>query len=192
MKNSTPIILILLSLAIIFFLVKPAFSEMGLAQDEEQNLVDLSRQITQTLEVKNKLLANLNSIPQEERQRLDTFLPTRTEVVRLIATIDSVASRHGISLEQAALNATKPDSERDSGVPKPKSYYDSEVIALSFSSNYASMTSFLEDLEKSLRVVDILSIEVGGGGDGVNAKGAVYKYTVTMEAYFLSDTENKI
>lgn len=191
MKNSTPLILIVLSLAIIFFLVKPAFSEMGLAQDEEKNLVELSEQISQTLELKNKLIANLNSVPQQDRERLNTFLPTKAEAVRLVASIDSIASRYGISVEQVAFNGTKPDSQRDSVDVQTQNYYDSEVIGISFSSNYASMASFLKDLEKSLRVIDILSVEVAGGNEE-GARSAVYKYTITMELYFLGDTINNI
>jgi Tfp pilus assembly protein PilO len=189
MNNTNSLALILVASALFFFFGKPVFSEISIVQSEIEGYKSSIGQVNMLTAKKDELLLKLNSISGEDRKRVETFLPIKEGMIRLIADIDGVAARHGISISGVSFSETNNDvSSSVIGAPEPKPY-QSSTINLSFSSNYQNFKQFLNDLEKSLRLIDIRSIELSQPSEVLNPD--VYQYKISAEVYWIKNTPNE-
>ncbi|HEY4515568.1 MAG TPA: type 4a pilus biogenesis protein PilO [Candidatus Paceibacterota bacterium] len=181
MKSTSGLIMIFLGILILFFLGKPFFADVSALKDEQKKYKDAVEQISKIEETKNDLLSRLEALSPEERQKIDAFLPTRAEMVRLIASLDGVASRHGISLEEASSGQSMTDTSRSVSESDLPQSYNSKTVTLGFTASYSAMVNFLKDVEKSLRIVDIVSIDSAKAGDS----GSLFQYKVSLQTYWV-------
>ncbi len=198
MKSLTPIILILISVALFFFLIDPEYKDVQELQAQvEANNETLK--IARDLSVKREELRNkFNNISQEERAELEKLLPDTVDNVRLIIDINNIAEQFGIVIRNININADEDTATAAGtvgaqgstfeGVIEESSvkYVDKSkigVITFSFSvsAKYEVFLEFLRELEESLRIVDIRNIQISRG----SAEGSIYDYNVTMDTYWL-------
>lgn len=198
MKSLMPLILILLSVAIFVFLIDNEYKEVQTLRAEvaENNK---TLEIAKELRVKREeLRESFNMISQDERLELEKLLPDTVDNVRLIIDINNIAENYGIILrdinivtdEDAGSGASKVSAQGSNfeGVIEENSikYVDTSkvgVISFSFSvaAKYEVFIEFLQELEESLRIVDIRNIQI----TRPSAEGMIYDYNVTMDTYWL-------
>lgn len=186
MNSTNSIALILVSVGLFFLIGKPALSDVDLLKAEKEKYNAAIAQINVLESKKDELLAKMNNIPVEDREKMQTFLPAREETVRLITDIDGIASKHGISVTSASLGTPKTSSSRSIAEVSDGKAYNSRMIDITFSSNYDDLIDFVIDLEKSLRIIDIRSISFTTGSTARAASG-VNEYKISMEVYWLKD-----
>lgn len=196
MKSFTPLILIVLSVACFLFLVDPQYKKI------QQTNAEIASN-NKTLEVANQLKARkdelntrFNKISQEEKIQLEKLLPDTVDNVRLIIDINNIANQFGIVIRDINIDSKEEDKNQPKTVVTQKSnfegvlnddsvkYVDTSkigVISFSFSvaAKYEVFLQFLEQLEQSLRIVDIRNIEITPG------TGSFYDYHVTLDTYWL-------
>lgn len=196
MKNITSIILIVISIGVFFVFTDKEYKKVQQVKAEIQ-------QNNQILEVANKLRSKkdelntkYNQISQAEKTELEKLLPDTVDNVRLIIDINNIAEQFGIVIrdininsKESTVNDTKkvvPQKSNFDGVLEENSvkYVDTSkvgVISFSFSvsAKYEVFLEFLEQLEESLRLVDIRNIEISRGS------GQFYEYKVTLDTYWL-------
>ena len=114
---------------------------------------------------------------------METFLPTNDGIIRLIADIDGVASRHGITIASADSGQVRTDLSRSVAALPESKPYDSRIIDITFSSSYDDLMDFLLDLEKSLRIIDIRVIDFTEPAPGAK----LTQYKVSLEVYWLKN-----
>ncbi len=158
-------------------------------QIEKIRYEDALRQAREIEEIRNGLLTRYNSIDEEDRKRIVKFLPDHVDSVRLIIDINSVASAYGMSMDSIRLSETtssEPAPRRDEvGFVEivPLKRYDTKRLDFSLSGPYENFIAFLKDIEKSLRLVDIVSVDVSAGDQSESA--GEYGYTVSLQTYYL-------
>ena len=125
------------------------------------------------VEVRNGLLSKYNLISETDRQRLAKLIPDNIDSVRLIIDVNNVASDFGMTLRGINVSESLGDAPRkDATLAVPDSRrYSSVALDFSVSGVYTNLVSFLGALEKSLRIVDVTSIDItdGSGSDGGSA-----------------------
>lgn len=198
MKALTPIILIMLSIGIFFFLIDPQYKKIQVLQAEvaeNEKTLEIARKLRDKRE---ELRDKFNRISEEEKAELEKLLPDTVDNVRLIIDINNIAEQFGIVIRdinivsnegtEGASGATRAQGSSFEGVIEENSigYVDPGkigVITFSFSvsAKYEVFLDFLKQLEESLRIVDIRNISVSRG----SAEGAIYNYSVTMDTYWL-------
>lgn len=183
MSNTNSLALIIFSLLAFFFLGRPMFSEMQNLRTEVKSYKQEIEKINTLESRKNELLAKLNQIPLEDRDRVSSFLPSADEVVRLVSNLDALALKQGIDLTQVNFGPEKYDRARAVSDTVAPEVYNSRIITLSFSANYSNLQAFLKNVEQSLRMVDIRSVDVSSEAD----KGGLYQYKVSAEVYWLAE-----
>jgi hypothetical protein len=82
-------------------------------------------------------------------------LPDNIDIVQLALDLDGVASRHGISIKSVKAEVGASQSSETIVLPENAGVYEQATISLSFVSSYEDFASFLADIEKSLRVMDV-------------------------------------
>lgn len=155
------------------------FGDITILLDQKQKYENSLEMVNNIEAKKDELVSKFNAIPAAERKNIETILPSSLDFVKLISQIDAVASKYGISVDQISskeLVASGGDSIEGAAPPK---IYQSATIEFSFDTSYEKFTSFLDDLEKSLRILDIRSVKL------VAAENGVYTFNVQFETYWL-------
>lgn len=179
MKNTTAIFLIVLAIGLFYTFTNPTYQgaqDKAAAVAEYRNVIG---NIEEIVETRDKLLVNYNSLPREEIERLAKVLPANVDTVRLALDLDTIASQYGISIGDVAIDREAERNSTQVVLPNSNMPFQSTLVAVSFVSDYESFKSFLEDLEKSLRIMDVKSINFQAADSGL------YEHNIVIETYWV-------
>jgi Tfp pilus assembly protein PilO len=132
--------------------------------------------------VRDELLARRNTFATDDIQKLQRMLPDNVDNIRLIIEINNIASNHNLLLQNVELGelsdsraARTAFSVGSSGDP-----IGSVDVSFSVATSYDNFLSFLSDLERSLRIVDVQKIEFSA-----DSVGKATQYNLTIRTYWL-------
>lgn len=170
---------LILALSIGYAFVYPSVGEISTLRSEKQKYENSLQMVSNIENKKNELLTQFNNISEEDKQEVNTILPTSLDFIRLASQIDTVAARNGISIDDiSSKTASSPEGNSIEGIQSAKPY-ESAVIGFSFKTTYDKFNVFLDDLEKSLRILDVRSVKLDTGENGI------YSYNVQFETYWV-------
>jgi hypothetical protein len=194
MKNLYSFILIIVSIGVFFTLITPERENIKLLQEEIKKNDDTLKLADQLDKTTKELRDRYNSISAEDRERLLRFLPDTIDNVRMIIDIYNIAEQKqltlsGFQISEGDKNANVSGSNgefNDLEEELKLSYSDpSKVGVLSFSfsvsAKYDTFVDLLKTLEQTLRIVDVRSITITGGG----SDSVFNNYSVTLDTYWL-------
>lgn len=179
MKSLLPILFVAAAAGIFFGFIDPAYSRVQELRAEESQFDQALTRSRELQQVRDQLLSRYNVIPEMQVTRLKKFLPDNVDNVRLILDIDSIAARYGMRTRNVQLQTTDDRPNRGQ-VGQSDSAYQSVVVTFSVTGPYDVFRSFIEDLERSLRLVDIIGISFSSANTG-----DVYDYSVSIKTYWL-------
>lgn len=135
---------------------------------------------------REELLSQYNTFSVENRQRLMRGLPDNVDNIRLIIDINNIAARHQLTLKDVELGDVSDSRAGRSELAVGQSGDTVGSVQVSFivSATYPDFLRFLQDLEHSLRLVDIEGIRFGDTAPDPGAQGRG-DYTVTIRTYWL-------
>jgi hypothetical protein len=151
------------------------------------------KQVREFEVLKERLLSEYNTFSPEEIKRLENMIPLNVDNVRLILEIDTVATTHGLDIsdiqfqeEALASDRVAEGSEEENTDPTislRRRGFDQSGVLMTFSTeaSYNDFKLFMRDLERSLRIVDIQSIDADHEVEGLP------QYTVTFRTYWLGN-----
>lgn len=131
---------------------------------------------------RDHLISKRNTFSEENVQRLERILPDNVDNIRFVIDINGIAARHNLSLKNVALG-TVSDSKSSRSALAVGSSGDpvgSAEISFGLSATYEEFLAFLQDLEHSLRIVDIEKISFKSSDTE-----SKYEYTLTVRTYWL-------
>ncbi len=178
MSTILSVILIVSSLGLFFAYVDPMYKEakeIRVKEAEYNTVLSKSRELKERRE---QLTAKFNNISERDRERLEKLLPDNVDNVRLVLDIDNIALKYGMTLKNISVQDASGESREGALGPDTRPF-GSLTLNFTVTSSYENFVSFLNDLEDSLRLVDVtdLSFTVGQ----VNYTD----YRVTMQTYWL-------
>ena len=109
------------------------------------------------------------------------MLPDNVDNIRLIIDINNIAARHNLTLSSVQLGDTSATAVQGSSlaVGPSDSAVGSVQVSFSVVSNYDNFIAFLEDVEHSLRIIDVDKISFEAGQGDLNT------YTLEIRTYWL-------
>ena len=192
-KNLIALILIIIAIGLYFTFTRSYYAELQVLEATNASYLTAINNSKDLIKTRDQVLAQYNSITDQDKARLDTFLPNNINNVRLVIDINSIAARHGIALQGLASNINSvmangstetPGSTitaRSAAVSVPNANLTATPmnISFSFSATYDNANSFIQDLEASLRLFDVTHF-----GFTVNDTG-IYTYNIQLTTYWL-------
>lgn len=174
----TPIILIVIAGAIFFGFIDSQYAEVKEISAEMEEYDTALRQVRDLRQAEQNILAKRASFEEVDIERLEKLLPDNVDNVRLLLDLDAIASKYGMTLrgvsvsQPSSLGQNEAEDAGGAGV---------RFVTVSFAvnSSYRNFLLFLEDLERSLRLVDV---------DGVSFQSSdvdFYEYQVSLKTYWL-------
>lgn len=188
-----------IAIAIFFLYTKPTYDSaralQGLIAEYNQAL-DKAGELQR---LKQALLSRYNAFDPADIERLHKLLPDHVDNVRLVLDLDNMAQRYGIALQNVVVGGlTEETSTTVIGAIGGGQAYDSLTFKFSTDGTYESFVLFMEDLEKSLRIVDLVSLSMSSSGPHPSVGAATtksgspiiasepqYNFDVTVRTYWL-------
>ncbi len=195
-------ILIGISITVFVVFTNPIFGNIG---ELKTQVASYNKALDNSKTLKNekdKLTAKYNSINKDDLLRLQKLLPENIDNIRLILEIGEIALPYGMALKNVKYNTEEKKGEKgekdSSGVESiqsptssAKSLKDYGIWDLEFSTSgsYKNFLNFTRDLEKNLRIVDVVSVQFSSGDVVESNVLSVesYQYNFKIRTYWLKN-----
>ena len=182
-RNITATILIILAVALYFTYTSGVWNDAMAVKAVNDQYTGAISSAEQLISVRDKVLKDYNNISADDRDNLDKVIPNTVDNIRLIIDLNSVALQHGFSLKN--ITAAAKESSISSSGQNGQSFsiatptLDTVAVSFSVSAPYQQFISFMQDLEASLRVMDITHLTVTANDTGT------YDFSVQLNTYWL-------
>lgn len=179
MKNSTSLILLLLSVGLFYAVFMPRYERVQGLMNQQSQYREVLNNVSELGEIRDDLEVKYQNTPAQEIARLEKILPANVDTVNLAMNFDSIAARYGISIKSIRTVDSKAEvgtSIVQSSGSKP---YDRITVSFSFISTYDNFRKFMADIEKSLRIIDIKSVSFQ------TTESGIYEFQVSVQTYWL-------
>ncbi|MEX0931623.1 MAG: hypothetical protein WDZ88_02625 [Candidatus Paceibacterota bacterium] len=187
MKALTPLLLIILSLAVVWLYLAPMYQEVRFEQVVHDVYEQYNKDAEDLIDKEMELREQLTSISVEDRARLQTLLPESRTSVELSLRLQQIAQRVNLTLLEITSveeDAVDPRTQRGGAedvVEKPYAVLSSSMTLLA---TYQQFLSFMELAESSLYFFDVRSIAIETETEET-VPSNVYTYTVEFDSYVL-------
>jgi len=182
-----PVLLIVVAVGIFFAYTNPTYTgAITDARTEVQSLDSALEAAEAFTDRENQLERERLALPTDGLERLNAFLPDNVNNIQLILDLDDLADRTGVTLSNFNVGSTEEGSATagsgDAGgslALDTTEAVESLDITVTAEGSYTAFRAFLEAAEKSLRILDLTSINVSPSETGV------YAYDITFRIYWL-------
>jgi Tfp pilus assembly protein PilO len=178
MKFFTPILFLIIAGAIFFWYINPAYLGLKTTLAKEAQLDSALTRSRELQGVRDQLLSRYNTFAPDDLTRLQKLVPDHVDNVRLILDLDSMASRYGMRVKDVVIEGDKSREVRGQIGPGDTAY-ESVILSFTVSGSYDAFRGYLSDLEKSLRLVDVVGLSFKANDNGI------YDFTVDIKTYWL-------
>lgn len=186
-RNVTSLILIIVGIGIYFTVTSSMLADAKAVKATNDRYAVALESAAHLVSLRDDIQRQYNAISPADRDRLDKIVPSSVDNIRLIIDVNSVAVKHGFSLSDikavASSNGSKtvPSTAPGVAAASPISVPTLDTVSLSFSAtaSYNQFVSFLQDLETSLRIMDMSHLTITA------ADTDSYKYDVTLQTYWV-------
>lgn len=179
MRTFLPIILILLSIGLFFMFIDPQYAIVRGLMDQRAEYKAAIADMEAIQERRNALETQFADLPQESVDRLAKVLPQKLNTVKLAADLDAIASRFGVSIRDFSVPDMNVDAS--SKVTTNTKPYNTSTVSFSAIGSYANFTAFIKEVEKSLQLIDVKTINMKSGGQ----EGGPLQFNVNLHTYWV-------
>lgn len=186
-KTIFAIITIVAAGAVFFLYTQPTYDRVKAQGAQISQYDEALNKAAELQQLKQSLLSKYNTFNPSDIERLSKLLPDHVDNVRLILDIDSIAGKHGMATQNVVVNSgqvTNASQTALGSVGSSKQKYDSLTIKFTSQGTYDNFRSFLADVQKSLRIVDLVSLGISRTGES-SGGSPTYNYDVTLRTYWL-------
>lgn len=179
MKTGTSILFILLAIATFFFYTEDKYAEIKQAKLDIKDYEEALAQSRDILERREVLLEKYKAFKKEDLDNLKKLLPDHIDNVQLVLDLNNIAKKYGMTLKGIRVE-TGPDNAFESTNAINSTPYGAITVSFKVSSDYETFVSFLQDVERSLRIVDVTELTFTAP-----EKTANYEFGITIKTYWL-------
>ncbi len=191
MRFIFPTILLILAIASFVMFTNPTYQQVKQmkAQASQYDSALTNSQKLQT--ERDALSTKYRTIDPNALNRLSSLLPDSADNIRLIIDIQRMAQSYGLSIAAIKFDATEGQKAQTANtlaavsaadLAQANKEYGTFHLEFSTTATYENFRKFLKDIESSLRLTDVESINFTADNP-LNPN--VYTYTVKLKTYWL-------
>lgn len=178
MSRTATLVLILLAFGLFYTFTSSQWEILKDKQNLAADYQSVINNVASIADTRDKLLTNYNAIPKTQMDKLARALPDNVDTVNLAVDLNNIASRYGISIKNIKIESNV-DNAQLLVLPQFAGPYEKTTISFGFIANYTNFMSFLKDLEKNLRIMDMRSASFK------ITETSLYEYQLTIDTYWL-------
>jgi hypothetical protein len=190
-RNTTALLLVVLAIGIYFSFTRGQLTRNKAIKAVNDEYSSAIRNAQELIRIRDEVLNQYKAISAEDQVRLDKMIPSTVDNIRLIIDLKNIALRHGFSLKniKATASPTTPGAgpgaiagvgggpSKVAGLGNPS--LDTVSVSFTASAPYLQYLSFLQDVEASLRIMDVTRLGVKAEDSGI------YEFTTELKTYWL-------
>lgn len=159
-KIFIPLILAAAAIGLFVMYTNPTYKDAQVLAVQANAYEEALQKAQELRTVRDELLAKRNAFSANDVAKLERILPDNVDNIRLIIDINNIAVRHSLSLTNVALGEMSDSStaRKEGAVGSSGDPIGSVEVGFTLSATYDGYLAFLQDLEHSLRIVDITSV----------------------------------
>lgn len=195
-KILTMLLCLALAGAVFFVYTNPAYHNIQTLQQRIAEYDAGLEKARELQELKRSLLARYNTFSGEQLDRLSRLLPDHVDNVRLVLDLDNMSTRYGMAIQNVTISRSDDAGKARAAtvigaLSEQTKKYDSLTLQFSTSATYGNFVRFMEDLESSLRIVDLVALSIDSAGSGIVEENGqqvaepFYNYSITVRTYWL-------
>jgi Tfp pilus assembly protein PilO len=182
-KSLFSIIVIVASIIAVVTVASPRYQHAQTLKTQATELEEAFNKATQLRAVRTKLEEKFNSFTDADKTKLATMLPPYVDNVRLSAIdIQTLATQYNLILKDVTTSEPKITPLKPGEKANPVGIVN---IEFSVTGEYTNFISFVEHIERSLRIIDIDSIAFSITQKKQDRPEDWYDYHVVMSTYWL-------
>jgi len=186
-RNLTATILIILAVALYLTYTSGVWNDAQAVKSVNDQYVSAITNAEKLIGFRDKVLKDYNNISADDRDHLDKMLPSTVDNIRLIIDLNSVALQHGFVLKNVTASAKSAPTQNSgiasagitSGTHIAIPTLDTVSVSFGVSAPYQQFISLMQDLEASLRIMDVTHLSVSANDTGT------YDFSVQLNTYWL-------
>lgn len=181
MRFLFPIILVIAAIGLFVLYTNPTYQALKGSQATVAAYNDALDKSQELRALRDKLQSARNAFSPEDEQKLVRLLPDQVDNIRLIIDINNIAARRGLAVSNVALGEVSQSSAAATSLAVGPSSDPIGSVSLGFSvtASYEDFLAFLQDLEHSLRILDVEKLSFDG------AQGDKYSFEIAIRTYWL-------
>lgn len=198
LKIIFPTILLLVSILTFFGYTSPAYTATSALRAQQAAYDEALANSKALLARKNELSNKSSSISQEDNDNLLKVMPDTVDSVRFIINLQKIASQYSMLPRDIKFSPILPQAvtSTPSGTQQNVNNYVPFDLDFTVTGSYENFLAFIKDMEKSMSIMDIVSISfsapsVANTTSGVkNVKNLytdasnIFKYTFRIRTYW--------
>ncbi|HEY4501948.1 MAG TPA: type 4a pilus biogenesis protein PilO [Candidatus Paceibacterota bacterium] len=181
MRLLLPLILVIAAIGLFVLYTSPTYQGLKGLQAQVAAYDDALNKSKELKGLRDKLASARNAFSPQDEQKLVRLLPDQVDNIRLIIDINNIASRRSLALSNTALGQVSNTSAEQSTLSVGPSGDPLGSVSLGFSvvAGYEEFLAFLQDIEHSLRILDIEKLSFGG------EQANKYTFNIQLRTYWL-------
>lgn len=197
MKLFLPISLIIVSIILLITIINPYFKDVS-TYNEAITAYNLAIDSSSTLQkTQDALIEKYKNIKQNDKDRLDHFLPNTINNIKFILEIEKIASIHNLQIMNIKFRSDQPSSVEGAAAGNTSTtlagsantLYGIFPLEFTVDADYNTFLSFLKDLELNLRLIDVQTISFSVPASATKTVGGtdpnIYSYSLNVQTYWL-------
>ncbi|MES3005226.1 MAG: hypothetical protein V4690_03945 [Patescibacteria group bacterium] len=186
MKSIIQIAIICICGAIYMFYIKPTGDELKVLMSKKSQYDTV---LVSSIELKNKrdeVNGEFRTISNENVDRLNKMIPDNFNPVLFANELSFMASKYGMLVRDFRVGEAQIDVREAIINQIEIQPYRTFTVSFSMTGQYSQFESFLRDAEVSLRLIDIVGLQLRSvGGQGGGSVGNTYEYSLEVKTYSL-------
>ena len=184
MKALTPFLIIGICVGMYFLYMGPVITEIKDLQAKKDEYTNVLNKVKEIKDRRDAVSAEYNNISPENFERLNKIIPKKFDSVVFVNDVNNIASRNGVILKSYKENGSSSASSETTTTEAPEAIYRTNIIIMNFVGPYKQFLSFLSELETSLQLVDVITLDILSSS-GVKLADNQYQYTLEVNVYSL-------
>ncbi len=181
MRFFLPIILVGSAIALFVVYTNPTYQKSKTLAVTNASYDDALNKSNQLRKLRDDLLSKRNAFNNDDVTKLAHVLPDNVDNIRLIIDINNIASKNNLALTSVQIGDLSDSRKARDPVAVGSSGDSLGSVTVGFSvvASYDAFIAFTQDLERSLRIVDIQKITFTAGQNDLNT------YAFSIRTYWL-------
>ena len=181
MKPFVPILLIVLSIGMFYLYINPHYLTVKSLLNQRAEYKTALANIEQVKQLRDTLETQYSELSQDDVSRLEKIIPQTLNTVKLTADMDALAGKRGMTLKN--VRVSELNSDNAAGISqKSDKPYKTTTMTFSVNGSYPNFIGFLKDLEKSLQLIDVRTVNMKVGNSQTN----IMQFDVTIQTYWIN------
>lgn len=171
-----PLFLILIAGSVFFTFIDPVYKETNEVKEKISRLDEALNRSREIAKLRDSLNERRNSISPNDLDFLQKILPNHVDNVELVLEVDRLAAQDGVLLQDTTVSG---ETRAENTLGPDEGSIGTIEMNIRVIGPYNAFRTFVMDLERSLRISDIIAMGFSADDDDLS------QYSVTVRTYWL-------